>query len=55
MKVTGVIGNTLVSRDNRNGQIIFLNKRNIKNSILANSIDQAFKGVWELENMVFVF
>lgn len=44
MKVTGVIGNTLVSRDNRNGQIIFLNKRNIKNSILANSIDQAFKG-----------
>lgn len=33
MKVTGVIGNTLVSRDNRNGQIIFFNKRNIKNSI----------------------
>lgn len=30
IKVTGVIGNTLMARDNRKGQIIFLNKRNIK-------------------------
>lgn len=34
-----------VFKSTGNGQIIFLNKRNIKNSILANSVDQAFKGV----------
>lgn len=44
IKVTGVIGNTLMARDNRKGQIIFLNKRNIKNAIITSSIDQAFKG-----------
>ena len=44
IKVTGVIGNTLISRDNRKEQIIFLNKRNIKNNGLINSADQAFKG-----------
>ena len=31
IKVTGVIGNTMISRDNRKEQILFLNKRNIKN------------------------
>ena len=30
IKVTGIIGNTLVSRDSRKDQIVFLNKRNIK-------------------------
>ena len=44
IKVTGVIGNTLMARDNREGQIIFLNKRNIKNAMITSSIDQAFKG-----------
>lgn len=44
IKVTGVIGNTLMTRDNRKGQIIFLNKRNIKNAMITSSIDQAFKG-----------
>lgn len=44
IKVTGVIGNTFISRDNRKDQIFFLNKRNIKNPILTNSTDQAFKG-----------
>lgn len=44
IKVTGVIGNTLIARDNRKDQVLFLNKRNIKNSMLSNSIDQAFKG-----------
>ena len=34
IKVTGVIGNTLISRDNRKEQIIFLNKRNIKISLV---------------------
>lgn len=44
IKVTGVIGNTLIARENRKDQIIFLNKRTIKNNIILNSIDQAFKG-----------
>ena len=44
IKVTGVIGNTFMARDNRKGQIIFLNKRNIKNAMITSSIDQAFKG-----------
>ena len=44
IKVTGVIGNTMITRDNRKEQILFLNKRNIKNNVLINSADQAFKG-----------
>ena len=44
IKITGVIGNTQIARENRKSQIFFLNKRNIRNQILTNSIDQAFKG-----------
>ena len=44
IKVTGAIGNTTIARDNRKSQILYLNKRNIKNQILTNSADQAFKG-----------
>lgn len=44
IKITGVIGNTRIAVDNRKNQIIFLNKRNIKNLKITNSIDQAFSG-----------
>ena len=44
IKITGVIGNTQIARDNRKSQIFFLNNRNIRNQILTNSTDQAFKG-----------
>ena len=44
IEITGVVGNTLIARDNRKDQIIFLNNRNIKNPIITNSADQAFKG-----------
>ena len=44
IRITGVIGNTMVAKDNRKSQIIFLNKRNIKNPVLTASSDQAFKG-----------
>ena len=44
IKVTGVVGNTRIARDSRKDQIIFLNKRNIKNVTLTSSADQAFKG-----------
>ena len=44
IKVSGVVGNTRIARDSRKDQIIFLNKRNIKNLALTSSADQAFKG-----------
>lgn len=44
IKITGVIGNTLMAKENRKTQIIFLNKRNIKNAMITSSVDQAFKG-----------
>lgn len=44
VKITGVVGNTLMAKDSRKNQIFFLNKRNIKNQILTSSADQAFKG-----------
>ena len=44
IKITGVLGNTRIAKDSRKDQIIFLNKRNIKNPILYSSADQAFKG-----------
>ena len=44
IKVTGVVGNTLMANETRKNQIVFLNKRNIKNAIITNSADQAFKG-----------
>lgn len=44
IKVTGIVGNTLMARENRKDQILFLNKRNIRNQVLTNSADQAFKG-----------
>ena len=34
IKITGVIGNTMIAKENRKDQIFFLNKRYIKNSIL---------------------
>ena len=44
IKITGIVGNTLMARDSRKDQIIFLNKRYIKNPTLTSSCDQAFKG-----------
>ena len=44
IKITGVIGNTMIAKENRKDQILFLNKRNIKNAMLTNIADQAFKG-----------
>ena len=44
VKITGVVGNTRIAKDSRKDQIIFLNKRNIRNATLTSSADQAFKG-----------
>ena len=43
IKITGIIGTTLIARDTRKDQITFLNKRHIKSSLLSSSGDQAFK------------
>ena len=43
-KMTGVVGNTMIAEDTRKNQIIYLNKRIIKNPIIMNAVDQAFKG-----------
>ena len=43
IKITGIIGTTLIARDTRKDQITFLNKRSIKSPILISSGDQAFK------------
>lgn len=44
IKISGVVGNTMIAKENRKNQIFFLNKRYIKNNILTSSADQAFKG-----------
>lgn len=53
IKVTGVIGNTIIARETRKDQIIFLNKRYIKNSVLTSAADQAFKGATSINKYGF--
>ena len=43
-KMSGVVGNTMIAEETRRNQITYLNKRIIKNPIIMNAIDQAFKG-----------
>ena len=45
IKVTGVVGNSSISRSNRNGQIFFVNNRYVKDKTLTSSVDQAYKDV----------
>lgn len=42
IRITGIVGNTLLAEKSRKNQIIFLNKRNIKDKIIENAADQAF-------------
>ena len=42
IRVSGVVGNTLLAEKTRKNQIIFLNNRNIKDKIIENAADQAF-------------
>ena len=45
IRVTGVIGNSSISRSNRNGQIFFINNRYVKDKTLSSAIDQAYKDI----------
>ena len=42
IKITGIVGNTLLAEKTRKNQIVFLNKRNIKDRIIETAADQAF-------------
>ena len=42
IKITGIVGNTLLADKTRKNQILFLNKRNIKDKIVEKASDQAF-------------
>ena len=42
VKISGVVGNTLLAEKTRKNQIIFLNKRNIQDKIIEKAADQAF-------------
>ena len=53
IKITGVIGNTMIAKDSRKDQIVFLNKRNIKSPIIMNAADQAFKGATGISKFGF--
>ena len=43
--VTGVVGKPEIARSNRGNQIFFVNKRYIKDRILSNATEKAFKGM----------
>ena len=45
IRVYGVIGKPLIARSNRRNQTFFVNKRYIKDKVLYNAIDTAFKGM----------
>ena len=43
IKIVGVIGNTSVTRNNRNDEIIFVNNRYVKSALLTKALEEAFK------------
>ncbi len=43
--ITGVVGKPEIARSNRGNQIFFINKRYIKDRILSNATEKAFKGM----------
>ena len=45
VRVIGVIGNSSITRSNRNGQLLFVNNRYVKDKTLSSAIDQAYKDI----------
>lgn len=43
--ITGVVGKPEIARSNRGNQIFFVNKRYVKDRILSNATEKAFKGM----------
>ena len=45
IKIKGVVGKPSIARSNRNNQITYVNKRNIKNKTVSSAIDEAYKTI----------
>lgn len=45
IKISGVVGKPEIARSNRGNQIFFVNKRYVKDKILLNGAEKAFKGL----------
>ena len=52
--ITGVVGKPEIARSNRGNQIFFVNKRYIKDRILSNATEKAFKGMIPIGKFGFV-
>ena len=54
IKVTGVVGKPEIARSNRGNQLFFVNKRYIKDRILSNATEKAFKGMIPIGKFGFI-
>lgn len=53
IRVTGVVGKPEISRSNRRNQIYYINKRYVKDKVLASATEKAFKGLIPLGRFGF--
>lgn len=53
IRVTGVVGKPEISRSNRRNQIYYINKRYVKDKVLASATEKAFKGLVPLGRFGF--
>ena len=54
INITGVVGKPEIARSNRANQMFFVNKRYIKDKILSNATEKAFKGMIPIGKFGFV-
>ncbi len=54
INITGVVGKPEIARSNRGNQMFFVNKRYIKDKILSNATEKAFKGMIPIGKFGFV-
>ena len=54
IQITGVVGKPEIARSNRSNQMFFVNKRYIRDRILSNATEKAFKGMIPIGKFGFV-
>ena len=54
MNIIGVVGKPEIARSNRGNQLFFVNKRYVKDRILSNATEKAFKGMIPIGKFGFV-
>ncbi len=54
MTIAGVVGKPEIARSNRGNQLFFVNKRYVKDRILSNATEKAFKGMIPIGKFGFV-